>query len=350
MPKHFLTLTDLLHHGADTVIDVRSPGEFAEDHIPGAVNMPALSNGERAEVGTIYVQDSPFRARKVGAALVARNVAAHLDGPLADKPGSWQPLVYCWRGGQRSGSFAWMLGEIGWRSETIAGGYQSFRKLVHAALYTAPLPVRLVLLDGYTGTAKTEILARLAARGVQVIDLEGLANHRGSLLGDMPGGQPSQKAFESQIACALTRFDPARPVLLEAESNKVGQRFIPPVLWDAMKRAPRITLSAPPAERARYLATAYADILADADRLKDRLSPLLRLRGAEVLNGWNDLMAAGDNVALTRALIDQHYDPAYGKSRRATGAVEAATITVPTLDDSGQTAAATEIETVLARL
>ncbi|MDX5403175.1 MAG: tRNA 2-selenouridine(34) synthase MnmH, partial [Rhodobacterales bacterium] len=167
----------------DEIIDVRAPSEYAEDHIPGAINLPVLSDDERAIVGTIYVQQDRFLARKTGAALVARNAAAHLEGPLADKDGGWRPLIYCWRGGQRSGSFASILAQVGWRVDLIEGGYKSYRRLVVGALYDDPLPHRLILLDGGTGTAKTRLLARLAEAGAQVIDLEAMAAHRGSLLG-----------------------------------------------------------------------------------------------------------------------------------------------------------------------
>ena len=347
MALTFSNLQDLLAHGHDDVIDVRSPAEYAEDHIPGAINLPVLSNEERAEVGTIYVQDSPFRARKIGAAMVFRNAANHIAGPLADRPGGWKPLVYCWRGGQRSGAFGWMLGEIGWRAETITGGYQSYRRLIHSALYETNLPNHVVLLDGNTGTAKTEILGRLAARGVQVIDLEGLANHRGSLLGEMPGGQPSQKRFESRLACALLRLDPARPVLMEAESNKIGARILPPTLWAAMKAAPRFEITAPANARADYLTRAYDDILSDGPGMIDRLAPLVRVRGREVIDGWSDLVAAGDKRALTRALISQHYDPAYAKSRRDRDTVAEARIETQSLDDAGQDRVASEIEALL---
>ena len=348
MALSFDTLAALLAHGYDEVIDVRSPAEYAEDHVPGAINLPVLDNEERAEVGTIYVQQSPFLARKLGAAMVFRNAANHIAGPLSDREGGWRPLVYCWRGGQRSGAFSWMLREIGWRAETVAGGYQSFRRLVHAAVYEDVLPHRIVLLDGNTGTAKTELLARVAARGGQVLDLEGMANHRGSLLGGMPGGQPSQKAFETRLAFALAALDPARPVLVEAESNKIGERLIPPSLWAAMKAAPRISVTAPPAARAAYLATAYADVLADGTRLKDMLSPLVHLRGREVVEHWSALIDGGDRVALTRALIDQHYDPAYAKSRRAIGAEDRAVVEMATLDEPGQEAAADRIAGLLA--
>ncbi|WP_439154054.1 tRNA 2-selenouridine(34) synthase MnmH [Yoonia sp.] len=340
MPIAFDTLDALLNHGFDTVIDVRSPAEFATDHIPGAVNLPALDNAQRAQVGTVYKQVSPFDARKIGAAMVARNVADHIDGPLASQDGSWRPLVYCWRGGQRSGSFASILTQIGWRAQTVQGGYQSFRHLVNKALHIDPLPHRLVLLDGYTGTAKTAILARLGARGVQVLDLEALAAHRGSLLGGTPGGQPSQKGFETALAVALHALDPARPVLVEAESSKIGRITLPPSLWQAMLAAPRVVITAPLAARAHYLTQTYADIITDPDEVARRLAPLRNIRGHAIVDGWIGLLRAGDFPALAAALMTQHYDPAYTKSRRIDTHTVIATVQAQTLDDAGQARAA----------
>jgi tRNA 2-selenouridine synthase len=314
MKAQFTSLTDILDHGFDTVIDVRSPAEFAEDHIPGAINLPALSNDERAEVGTVYVQLSPFKARKMGAAMVARNLSRHLEGPLKDMEGSWRPLVYCWRGGQRSGSFASWLCQIGWRAEVVEGGYQTYRNLIQGVVYDEPLPHRLILLDGNTGTAKTDILHRLAAMDIQVLDLEGLANHRGSLLGAMEGGQPAQKGFETRIAQQLVRFDPTRPVIIEAESSKVGARIVPPTLWAAMKAAPRIQIDAPINARAIYLADAYRDILAVREPLATKLEPLRRHRGS-IIDQWMDVWDTGDIVALTTRMMEDHYDPTYRSGR-----------------------------------
>ena len=347
MAQEYTSLQQLLDHGFDTVIDVRSPGEFAEDHLPGAINLPVLSNEERARVGTIYVQQSRFLARKIGAALVFRNAAAHVEQSLMHREGGWRPLVYCWRGGQRSGSFAWMLGQIGWRSEVIDGGYRSYRRLVNGLLYDTPLAHSLVALDGYTGTAKTVLLHLLDARGVQVLDLEGLAEHRGSLLGETTQAQPGQKAFETRLALALSKLDPAVPVLVEAESSKIGARIIPPSLWAAMKRAPRIEICAPIEARARFLVRAYADILADGDGLRRKLAPLRAHRGAGVVDGWFELIDAGDQLALTRALMQQHYDPAYQRSRAAHGFKTLARIEAGSLDDRGLDSLASQIELAL---
>ncbi|MEX0340101.1 MAG: tRNA 2-selenouridine(34) synthase MnmH [Arenibacterium sp.] len=319
MAQHFDNLQDLLDHGFDAVIDVRSPSEFAEDHVPGAINLPVLDDTERAEIGTIYKQVSPFDARKAGAALVFRNAAHHIDTALSGHAGDWRPLVYCWRGGQRSGAFTWMLSQIGWRADVLEGGYRSYRRLVNALLYDTQLPHLFIALDGYTGTAKTDLLRRVRARGVQVLDLEGLARHRGSLLGATTEAQPSQKSFESAIAQALCNFDPQQPVLIEAESSKIGTRILPPAIWDALKAAPRIDVTAPLEVRCQYLRAAYDDILSDAPRLREKLNALRVHRGHAIVDNWQALIDADDKLSLTRALMVDHYDPAYDKGRRAFG-------------------------------
>lgn len=298
----------------DTIIDVRSPSEFAEDHVPGAINLPVLDDAERAEVGTIYKQVSPFDARKIGAALVAQNAARHLQGALADKPGGWRPLVYCWRGGQRSGSFATILRQVGWRAELVEGGYKSWRRLVIEA-NDAPMPGPVVVLDGNTGTAKTDILKSAARQGAQVIDLEGLANHRGSLFGAMAGGQSGQKDFETRLAMEVAALDPARPVLLEAESSRIGDLQLPKGVWDAIRKAPRIRVRAPLFERASYLARAYADITADPERLLAVIEQLRPFQPAERIAAWQAQAVAGEYAALAGELMRDHYDPRYEKHR-----------------------------------
>ncbi len=317
-----LVLTSLAQVAAfdfDAVIDVRSPSEYGEDHLPGAINLPVLDDAERARVGTIYKQQSSFLARKIGAALVARNVARYLEGPLADKPGGWRPLVYCWRGGQRSGSFATILSQVGWRVELIEGGYKSWRKLVVDELYNTPVRPPVVVLDGNTGTAKTEILNLLPAHGLQVIDLEGLANHRGSLFGARADGQPSQKAFEGRLAMALASLDPSRPVVVEAESSRIGVVQLPKWLWQAICAAPRLRLSAPLEARARYLARGYADLTEDPLRLAQVIERLRPVHPADRIARWLALVAAGDHVTLAAELMRFHYDPRYEKHRVRSG-------------------------------
>ena len=333
MVFHMTRLSYLAQAGFDSVIDVRSPSEFAEDRVPGAISLPVLSDEERARVGTIYVQESPFLARKLGAAIVARNAAAHLEGPLADKEGGWRPLVYCWRGGQRSDSFATILSQVGWRAETLEGGYQTYRRLVVRRLYEDVVRPPVVLIDGYTGTAKTEILTTLGEKGVQTIDLEGLANHRGSALGGR-GEQPSQKGFESLLAAKIDALDPTRPVLVEAESSRIGQLNLPPQLFAAMKAAPRVEIVAPLEVRATYLTRAYADLVADADALGERLDRLVRLQGHEKLDRWKAMGAEGDHEALAAELICEHYDPGYRKVRNRIGGETVATFEAENLDPS----------------
>ncbi|APE42201.1 tRNA 2-selenouridine(34) synthase MnmH [Sulfitobacter alexandrii] len=312
-------LADLADLAVDTVIDVRSPAEFAEDHLPGAINLPVLSDAERAEVGTMYKRDSPFSARKLGGALVARNTAAHLDGPLADKEGGWQPLVYCWRGGQRSDAFATILDQVGWRVQLLQGGYRSYRRLVVRTLYDTPLPHRLILIAGGTGTAKTEMLRHLEAAGAQALDLEGLAEHRGSLFGGTGAPQPAQKLFESRLAAALGRLDPARVTWVEAESSKVGDRIVPPALWSAMLEAPRVEIAAPLQARATYLCRAYADLTEEPARLREQIDHLRPYHAGKQIDAWQEQAETGDFVGLAEGLVAAHYDPRYSKA--AQGAV-----------------------------
>lgn len=300
----------------DAILDVRSPGEFAEDHMPGAENLPVLDDTQRAEVGTIYVQQSRFLARRIGAAHVARNIARHLEGALIDRPASFRPLIYCWRGGQRSNAMATILSQVGWPVTLLTGGYKTYRRTVTARLYDQALDLKLVLLDGHTGTAKTEILGRLAARGAQILDLEGLAAHRGSLFGAIGREQPSQKMFESRLLGQLDRLDLTRPIIVEAESSKIGERMTPPVIWKAMQTAPRVEITAPLDARARYLVTAYSDVIRNPVELDAAFARLPVYPGQKRLENWRGLAGAGAFEELAAALMEHHYDPAYDRSAR----------------------------------
>lgn len=346
MPITLPPLADLASLPFDTIIDVRSPAEYAQDHMPGAISLPALSDAERAEVGTIYKQQSPFLAKKLGAALVARNVAGHLLGPLRDMPGGWRPLVYCWRGGQRSGSVAIILGQIGWRVDTVAGGYKSYRQLVVDALYNQPVPAPVVVLDGNTGSAKTDILNLLPGLGVQVLDLEGLARHRGSLFGAMPEGQPDQKGFETALALQIAGLDPTRPVVVEAESSKVGNLRLPPQLWKAMQAAPRVALAVPAPARARYLTRAYGDLIADPGRLRAILDQLRPAHAAEVIEGWQAMAGSGAYQDLATSLMQRHYDPRYLKHRARVAEGRFVEITAERLDQADLPDLAARVATV----
>ncbi|WP_323785362.1 tRNA 2-selenouridine(34) synthase MnmH [Thalassovita sp.] len=339
-------LRDLSSLPYDEIIDVRAPSEFAEDHVPAAISLPVLSDAERAKVGTIYVQQDPFLARKLGAALVAQNAAKHLQGPLSDRTGGWRPLVYCWRGGQRSGSFASILDQIGWRVGLIEGGYKSYRRLVMKALYEEAVPHRLILIDGGTGTGKTRLLEQLQQNGAQVLDLEAMAEHRGSLLGGYAGGQPAQKGFETRIAMALSRLDPARPVFVEAESNKIGRLIIPPMLWKAMSGSDHLLITAPIEARARFLTDAYHDVIDDPEALRERLGHLTRFHGAEAVEHWQQLAQAGSHRQLARELVELHYDPSYRRSSRRARA-PLAEIALTGLNTADLQAAAAQIHEVV---
>lgn len=301
----------------DAIIDVRSPAEFAQDHVPGAINLPVLDNAERIEIGTLYVQTSKFLARRLGAAKVARNIADHLDSALADREAGFRPLVYCWRGGQRSGSMATIMDQIGWPVMVLEGGYRRWRRRVVSLLYETPAdaasPLRIVLLDGRTGSGKTAVLQRLGAMGHQTLDLEALAQHRGSLFGAVASGQPSQKLFETRLAEAMETLDPGRPIFVEAESSRIGEITLPPRLWGAMQQAPRITLSAPVDARTRHILDLYGDIADDKVALETALSRLPRHHSRETVALWRSLAASGRTGPLVEGLISAHYDPSYDR-------------------------------------
>ena len=334
-----------------TIIDVRSPGEFALDHVPGAINLPVLNDAERAEVGTIYVQESRLKANRIGAAYVARNIAGYLVDELADRPQTFAPLVYCWRGGSRSESMATILSRVGWRTSLLEGGYKTYRRHVQTRLYDETWPLNLVLLDGDTGTGKTEILAGLAARGVQTLDLEGMAGHRGSLFGGLAGRpQPNQKGFESALLRAMEALDPARPIVVEAESSRIGDLMVPPALWARMQVAARIEVAAPREERARYLVSAYSDITADHDLIEAAIARLPVHPSQTRLEGWRKWLAEGAYAALAEALMELHYDPAYRRGRRKDGRSPMAEITLETLDGQSLATAADEIARRIATL
>lgn len=328
----------------DMIIDVRSPAEFADDHLPGAVNLPVLDNDQRAEIGTMYKQISPFAAKRAGAALVAGNIARHIGSALKDADRNFRPLVYCWRGGQRSGAMARIFSEIGWQTDLVDGGYKRYRKQVLDGLDSLPQHLNLVVLRGRTGLAKTHILQAALARGAQVIDLEALANHRGSLLGPEPDGeQPPQRLFESHLHAVLCGLDPARPVFIEAESNKVGQIHVPAALWAAMRGAVSVVADTKIEYRVAFLCRDYAHIIAEPARLDPLLDWVVTRLGHDIVDGWRQLIAAGDWPGFVRAVLDDHYDPAYDKSAAQRNHEIIATLDAGTLDAAAIDRAANQL-------
>ncbi|CAG9245114.1 Selenophosphate-dependent tRNA 2-selenouridine synthase [Paraburkholderia unamae] len=300
----------------DEIIDVRTPLEFAEDHVPGAINAPVLSNEERVIVGTMY-KESPFDATRVGAALAARNIAKHLDTIFADRPRNWRPLIYCWRGGKRSGSMTAMFNMIGWRARQLEGGYKAYRHTVVEALGSLPAAFRYLVLAGPTGSGKTRLLKALGAAGAQILDLEGLAAHRGSLLGALPTrAQPAQKSFDTALVQTLRAFDPAQPVFVEAESRRIGAITLPVALVEQIHDAPCIVVEVAREERVALLLEEYGHLLADHEYFREQLVKLTPLHGRERIQNWCRLLDEGGRAELSEALIAEHYDPAYTRSTR----------------------------------
>ena len=303
--------------GFDTIIDARSESEFAEDHLPGAVNWPSLDDAQRHAIGAEYKLTSAFGAKKRGAALVARNIADHIEREVIDKPKQWRPLVYCWRGGKRSGALALVLDQIGFQVQLLEGGYREYRRAVIAALETLPRSLTLRVVCGKTGSGKSHLLGVLARIGEQVLDLEALANHRGSVLGLVPGErQPGQKHFETLVWDALRRFDASRPVWVESESKKVGDLQVPPALIQHMREAPCLNLELDLEARVRLLLDDYRHFVDDPNAFCERLESLRVLRGNDVVNAWQEWARSGRIESVVRALLVEHYDPIYLQSMR----------------------------------
>jgi tRNA 2-selenouridine synthase len=299
----------------DAIIDARTPSEYALDHIPGAVSAPVLDDAQRAEVGTLYKQVSPFEAKKLGGALVAQNVARHVENLFRGKDKSWRPLIYCWRGGKRSGAMAHILREIGWNAQTLEGGYRAYRRWVVDQMTSAPLEFNFVVVHGPTGSGKSRLLSAFARAGAQVLDLEALAAHRGSVLGGLPHEpQPTQKWFESQLLAQLEKLDKARPVFVEGESKKIGEIQVPEALMARMRASPCIVLETQVEARVTLLLDEYRHFLDDRAALDAQLDCLVALHGREKIGQWKALAAESRWREFVARLLTEHYDPAYQRS------------------------------------
>ena len=342
-----ITATEALARLAEfgTLIDARSESEFALDRLPDAVNWPSLTDAERILVGTEYVQDSPFVAKKRGAALVSRNIAGHIEREVLDKPKDWRPLVYCWRGGTRSGALATVLDQIGFRVHRLEGGYQAYRRAVIAALDDLPAKFQYRVICGSTGSGKSRLLQVLRAQGAQVLDLEALANHRGSVLGLVPGSpQPGQKQFDSRVWDALRHADPALPVYIESESKKVGDLHVPLALIERMRMSPCLQLDLTLDARVALLREDYGHFVTDTAAFCERLDALRATRGNELVNVWQDAAHAGRTSDVVRELLVLHYDPIYAQSIKRNFAGAAALLAELAWDGS-----ATSLEAAAAR-
>jgi tRNA 2-selenouridine synthase len=330
----------------DTVVDVRSESEYAEDHIPRAVSCPVLTDAQRSEVGTLDRQQSSFEARRRGAPMVARNIARHLEERFAQMPPDWSPLVYCWRGGQRSGAMTHFLARVGWRPRQLVGGYRAYRRAVMAELESLPATLTFRVICGTTGSGKSRLLQQLATAGAQVLDLEALARHRGSVLGSLPQEpQPGQKYFETLVWDALRRFDAARTVFVESESRKVGNVRVPDALLARMRESGCVRLDVPLPARVRLLRDEYAHFERDIGGLMAQLDCLVELHGHQRVTAWKAMAQAGEWDRLVQELLSQHYDPAYQRSiaRNFRQAAEARRLAIASDDAADYAAAAREL-------
>ncbi len=300
-----------------TIIDARSESEYALDRLPSAVNWPTLNDAQREQIGTEYVQASAFDAKKRGAALAAKNIADHIEREVMALPKSWKPLIYCWRGGKRSGSLALILSEIGYCVTLIEGGYKAFRAAVVEDIARLATQFNYRVICGPTGSGKTRLLQGLIADGAQVLDLEALAEHRSSVLGLIPGTeQPSQKQFDMRIWHALRQLDPSRMVWAESESKKVGNVSIPDALMVALRASPCARVELPIEERVKLLLEDYDFFVKDPEYFCKRLDVLRDLRGHAVIDTWQQKIRAGEVAYVVRQLLELHYDPGYLSSTR----------------------------------
>ncbi|MDG2459007.1 MAG: tRNA 2-selenouridine(34) synthase MnmH [Alphaproteobacteria bacterium] len=299
----------------DTIIDVRSPLEFIEDHIVGAINCPVLSDLERQKVGTIYKKESSFKAKIIGSSLTAKNIAFHIENKFMEKKGSWQPLIYCWRGGQRSKAFSIVLSEVGWRTNQLKGGYKEYRNQVINFLDNIGPKLKITLISGKTGSAKTKILKSIENEGGQILDLEGLANHKGSLLGKIPDLiQPSQKFFESLIFNKIQKLNLKDKIYIEAESSKIGNIHIPKSIWKKMINSPRIEISANVELRAKFLVSDYDYMCNNPTLINPIIKGLKNRLSKELFDEWTNLIDRKKWFDLTKSFLENHYDPSYSSN------------------------------------
>jgi tRNA 2-selenouridine synthase len=317
-PEQQAQFSSMLHGALDgqyaLVIDARSPREYSEDHLPCAVNLPVVDNEEYAEVGTTHRTDT-HRAYVIGVSYALKNISHSIDALVARYPRDARMLVYCFRGGKRSKLWFDALSTIGYRVDRLPGGWKAYRAWVRDELMELPRKFRYHVLCGPTGCGKTRLLSALASVGAQVLDLEDLAQHRGSLIGDIPGvAQPTQKWFDSQLVERLRRFDPALPIWVESESKKIGAIQVPSALLETMHGARLFSLGAPMAERVALWREDYGHFERNLDAMMGRLRFLRPLIGGEEFGRWESLAAERRAPELFQRLMEAHYDPAYARS------------------------------------
>lgn len=307
-----LEVQNFLSLGADVpIVDVRSEGEFAAGHIPGAISMPLFNNAERADVGTLYKQQGQrvaiLKGLQYAGARMSEMAAQAIELATAGKI-----AVHCWRGGMRSGSVAWLFERVGLEVSVLTGGYKAFRRQCRAAFAA---PRKLIVIGGKTGSQKTKILLELSARGAQVIDLEGLANHRGSAFGYAPSAwQPAQEQFENELGIRLMRLALDKPLLVEDESRLIGRMHIPDSFWLQMRSCQVYVLDWSLEDRVAFLCEEYQ---APAESIRDNLNAIRKRLGPERHKHALEALDANDRAEICRIILD-YYDRAYsyGLSQR----------------------------------
>lgn len=316
MRKNYIDISELdyiTNTKKKLIIDVRSEAEFSIDHIPGAINLPVLNNTERKIIGTIYKKFGSFEANKSGAMIITKNISLILQR-FINLPKDLEIVVYCWRGGKRSYSLNTILNSIGIKSNIIKGGYKSFRKMVIEKLETLPKNYKFVVIAGPTGNGKTLLLEKLEKSGENIINLEQLANHYGSVLGDINLIQPTQKSFETHLLYSLSKLEASKICFIESESKKIGKLSIPDILLKKIRNSPCIQIEIPIDSRVENIKENYKYFIDNPDELLTRLKKIKQYIGIENLNNWTKLINHYEWDAFIEQMITSYYDPLYNKS------------------------------------
>ncbi|MCH8569249.1 MAG: tRNA 2-selenouridine(34) synthase MnmH [Balneolales bacterium] len=299
-------ITEFLAKAKDLpVFDVRTPGEFGKGHIPGAMNLPLFSDEERVVIGTMYKQQGRDAAVKEGLKFVGPKLHAFVDA--VGETRSRAVGLYCWRGGMRSGSMAWLLQTAGFRVELLKGGYKSYRKLIKSVFE----PLKIILVSGNTGSGKTELLHALRNQGAQVLDLEELAHHKGSAFGAIgESAQPTTEQFQNEVIAKVLALDTSRPVYVEDESITIGQVVLPDELFGAMGASPWIELQVPKADRVKRLVSYYGN--ADPRVLAEGIGRVKKKLGGIETREALDALSTGELDEVASILLT-YYDRMYQK-------------------------------------